>query len=541
MLLRPTGPRSLRARSALAAVTFTLLLSCPARALPGPPALPEPSTDNTFYVFAIWDGIMRSTEPQVAAEMDRLVGQFGKGNRYHRVGFAFILPGLEQGRTICRVARQKDLTLGVILGVQTHSNGGLRKKLGADLRCFQWRMNGTNWEGFHNALATREDNARDARVATPSRYCTAVRDVLEADMRDRAKRVAALMKEFPGVITVINGPIEEELATAAGGLTTPDADGYLADYSPFAVAEFRDWLRHTGQYDADTGQHAGQGAPESIVGRYVTVKGKPRSPFYDDPDPAHANGTGRSFNESFGTRFTTWKLRYWDLDAFPEPITDVKFNPSPATGRGATEGGFDAPRTRDASLWWLAWSWDVNDRKGYPPGNPAHPAFGFRQVMVAHYVQDLFDVCIAEGLPKELMFPHQIPGEIVGEARCRSSASPAWTGYLPRSGNVGVTRFDRFDPKVATQYTALSPETRNWGIFEWHPLPNSKPQDPKLYDRATQDLNTYYNARCHYLFAGWWGDTGSFPLDGSNFAKAIKDFLASREDKPYLGYRMEKK
>ena len=29
-----------------------------------------------------------------------------------------------------------------------------------------------------------------------------------------------------------------------------------------AVTEFRDWLRHTGQYDADTGKYAGQGARE---------------------------------------------------------------------------------------------------------------------------------------------------------------------------------------------------------------------------------------------------------------------------------------
>lgn len=30
-------------------------------------------------------------------------------------------------------------------------------------------------------------------------------------------------------------------------------ENMLGDYSPFAVAEFRDWLRHTGIYDAVSG------------------------------------------------------------------------------------------------------------------------------------------------------------------------------------------------------------------------------------------------------------------------------------------------
>ena len=58
---------------ALAATLFPAFAP-PAGALPGPgglatppPGLPEPSPDNTFYVFAIWDPIMRATEPQVAA------------------------------------------------------------------------------------------------------------------------------------------------------------------------------------------------------------------------------------------------------------------------------------------------------------------------------------------------------------------------------------------------------------------------------------------------------------------------------------------
>ena len=45
---------------------------------------------------------------------------------------------------------------------------------------------------------------------------------------------------------VFNGVIEEELSTAAAHNIT-NASSYIGDYSPFAVAEFRDWLRHRGE------------------------------------------------------------------------------------------------------------------------------------------------------------------------------------------------------------------------------------------------------------------------------------------------------
>ena len=84
------------------------------------------------------------------------------------------------------------------------------------------------------------------------------------------------------------------------------------------------------------------------------------------------------------------------------------------------------------------------------------------------------------------------------------------------------------------------PRSRNWGIFEWHPLPNAAPQDQKLYDTAKSHLSAYYDENVHYLFPGWWNKDGgrdkTFPLNDSVFVTAIKDFLASRPDKPYPGY-----
>ncbi len=498
---------------------------------------PPATLQNSFCIFAIWDGIMGAPEAKIREQMDRLKTQFGTGNRYHRTGFAFIKPGKEQLRLICRLAKEKGLNIGVITGEQTHSNGGFKKAFAQDLRCYQWRANGKNWQGYYvgkNDAGKVEvsENSRDHLVPTPSRYCKLVRDYLFARDRTKARELHEVMTEFPGVIMVVNGVIEEELAIAAASMKGPDAEGYLADYSPFAVTEFRDWLRHTGLYDADTGACAGQGAPEAIVGPFAVIKGKKRSPFYDDPNPGYAYGGGKSFNDSFGTFFTTWKLRYWDLEAFPEPITDQNFDPSPQSGRGFVEGGFDPPRLRNKSAWWSAWSWENDDHgKKFPPGYPQKAAYGFRQVLVANFVRDTFDEFAKEGLSRELMFAHQIPGERMG-GRALSSASTIWSGWLPKSGTVGVTQFGRVDP---AQITPLAPR---WGIFEWHPLPNSKPDEQKLYDTATRDLLAYYNSGCCALFAGWWlNDLKAnartiFPLDDSNFARAIHDFLAARPDEP---------
>ena len=494
---------------------------------PLPPAGTTPGPDNTFYVYAIWDGINGASSAEIGEQMDKLREQFGKGNRYHRVGFAFILGSEAQLRTICNLARQKNLAVGVILGTQTHS-GAAKNEVKEDFRCVQWRQEGSEWHGGNGP--------RDSFVPTPSRYCRPVRDALEKGQQAKCEILRRVMDANPGVITCIDSTIEEELAD--GGQSD---DAKLADYSPYAVTEFRDWLRHTGLYDADNGRYAGQGAPEHLTGSYISAKGKLRSPFYNAKTPEDSPVGGSSFNQRFGTNFKSWRLKYWDLEAFQERIVDEKFDPTPGAGKGYTEGGFDAPRKRNATLWWQAWSWDYQDNGNrYPPGPADAPAFGFRQVLVHNFVVDMLRVGLKARLPANLLFAHQIPGELTGAARNRSGATPVWTGFVPFNGTVGVTRFGPFDPKLASQYTKGNPQSRGWGIFEWHPKPFSEPDDPKLYSTATEHLRTYYQARCHHLFAGWWKTDPpkgkqDFPLADSVFAKAVKDFMGTCPDQPYPG------
>jgi hypothetical protein len=99
---------------------------------------------------------------------------------------------------------------------------------------------------------------------------------------------------------------------------------------------------------------------------------------------------------------------------------------------------------------------------------------------------------------------------------------------------VGVTCFGWFDPAWALQYSNLSPDNHGWGIFEWHPRPNSDPDSPVLYDSAMKELLVYSQHNCRHLFAGWWNaakaDAKIFPLNDSKFAEAIKTFMESTPD-----------
>jgi hypothetical protein len=178
------------------------------------------------------------------------------------------------------------------------------------------------------------------------------------------------------------------------------------------------------------------------------------------------------------------------------------------------------------------------DHGGYPPGNPRAPSYGFAQVMSRNYVLDLFAWLIQEGLPKDRLYAHQVPTEALGDSptalmQARTMAMTAWTGYAPACGTVGITRFGPIDPALLTQYAS------RWGIFEWHPAPGAKPTEQRLYDSARKDLENYWSHGCRFLFPGWWHEAGRpksdshiFPLPDSRFADAIRDFLATRPDKP---------
>ena len=515
-------------RNEAAADSVTAIMAAENNGTDSANAQPESDHSSTFYIMPIWEsGLDRksTTNDQYREQIAKMKKEFGEGNTYNKIGFASIytagnLPLLLRQ---LKIFREQNIHRGVICAMQTHDNSLINPD--SDLRNYQWRLNGKTWRGMPGPM-----QRRDTLVVTPSRYASAIREEIHRKAKRWAGEIKTAMQAYPGVIAVINFAIEEELAI--GGVASNE---YLGDYSPFAVAEFRDWLRHRGLY-APRARYAGQGAPELITGPFVSVDGHRVSPFYDDPTPDDSNGTGQTFNATFGTNFKSWNLAYWDLEKYPDPITDPQFNPSPKSGNGSTVGGFDAPRVRNHSRWWRAWNWTYQGNNNtFPPGNPLHPAYGFRECEVAHFVQDVASLLIAEGLPKQLLYAHQIPGELLGDApggarRALSSASTIWSGYLPQNGHVGITRFGGLNPAMITQYS------HNWGIFEWHPAPHEASDSPALYRAALSDMRKFVAHGCHVLFPGWWHFDRvdkTFPLNDSNLAKAIHTFLAEQPNAPH--------
>ena len=490
-------------------------------------------SSDSFCILPIYDPLTSGlSDAALQTEMDKLKAQVGPPRRYFKVGFSHIIGGLTSASNHARMAKANGLSVGYIVALQTHdANTTTLNVANQDLRLYQWRLDGKTWKGKNTGTSSNPAYPSRDICVTPSRYATALQNSYKSQAQTIANNIKTIMGNYPGTVAVVNAAIEEELATGDG------TDTYLADYSPFAVTEFRDWLRHTGMYDDVIGTFAGQGAPAAITGTFVTASnGAFTSPFYDDPAPGTlASGrAGKTFNATFGTSFTTWTLAYWDLTAYPSAITDPTFTPAPPAGAtGNTAGGFDPPRVRNAAnAYWNAWSYDVLDHGGtYPVGNPSAPAFGFRQVMVKHFVNDLLSWIAAVGIPKQLLYAHQIPGETAGAIRARTGADPMWTGVSDFNGHLGVTRFGSFPYDLAQTYS------QNWGIFEWHPQPGAAADDPALYSSTISSLNNYYANGAHVLFPGWWENTNSstFLLTDSNFAVGLHDWLAAQPDLPPPG------
>ena len=121
----------------------------------------------------------------------------------------------------------------------------------------------------------------------------------------------------------------------------------LADYSPFTIAEFRDWLRQGGLY-APGQPFAGEAWEFS-------------SRYAGDAGPgSDTNGDGHTLNGDFlvplGIQFGTWNLKYfdWSLGATPDGDTgrDSGFYlQQPRMVRDSGDGqsaGFDAPEALNA-------------------------------------------------------------------------------------------------------------------------------------------------------------------------------------------------
>lgn len=516
------------------------------------PVLPKPDWSNTFYMLPIHETFDDARYNDAARKKDlvRLKEEFGPGRLYMREGFSAssarswnksaitpLIPLLEDAGMVWHAHHH----------VGNHSIGRYPVILEAvkkDRRNASWRADGdckgaaTSWSDAK--LFNEEGLARTSVLACVSRLN---QDVVGARLEaarwlNQDQGHAAAAKNHPEVMISVGCSVENELPMS------PYAWGC---YSPWSVQEFQDWLRHRGIY-AKGSAHAAQSAPEAVTGPWIMIDGSKRSAFYDDPSPSDGHGTGPSFNSYFGTQFSSWKLEYWDFADFPPgslPWADDLANNLPAEGeKGNFSGeGFDAPRLADVkSRFWFAWD------------NEGQRAPGYRQFSIWAWNQDVVADFAKTGFPESHLFTHQIPAEflsklVLPEANYRSgmnvpllrrftTASPLWTADDAKGAfggfGLGITTFDYMaDETVFARARAMD---ANWALLEYHP-----DSQHAGYYRSLDSLRALYRQRVHVLAPGWWGyKKPPFMLDGTEFAKAIKDWMNNpsgfdESDQPWNG------
>jgi hypothetical protein len=315
-----------------------------------------------------------------------------------------------------------------------HENNSLREAaIRSDVRNAQWFSDG--WIADPEDLAQSGDVPRSA-WATPSRYAQPLRKRMEESVRIAGEQIASAMERFPNTLLNISGDTEVELSFArhldSQGRARAGGQILLADYSPFMVAEFRDWLREN--------RYAGD-----------------RSPASDDDHDGH------TLNQDFGQEFRTWQLRYFD-ESGPIPFEQYRAMPEklPRSGPYFIDGGFDAPRVPEVTKrFWNAWQ-------------------EFRIRAVTNYLRDFGQwITASSRIPPSRFFTHQIPAEYLfgGKdlTRLNTSASPMETALIDPIGSAGVTVFNVFNGKNhaktsnAEMFRRLERSGAYWGIVEYSP------------------------------------------------------------------------
>ena len=390
------------------------------------------------------------------------------------------------------------------------------------------RLSGTN--NVPGMSAPMAANVNQYVFTTFSRYARKLRRHLEAKAAAAFDYLKQKQHENPGIHIIISTPGETEFNSLR--LNSPPAlQEFFCDYSPYAVLEFRDWLKHECLYGSGE-KYAGEGYA-SGGSRYRGTDGL------------------QNFNRDFGTNFTTWDLKYyhWSLSDAVDTIYTDSLNPDPniipvseftfdgmmpTSGPNYTAGGFDPPRVmleKGEDPFWDLWQ-------------------HFRETMVHHMVKDITRIARESGFNRDHYYTHQIPADylwggnpgdpdITPNARFYSSASPLWTANAYSDTGVGVTMYDiHFTTHYVrtSQYIlpVISSMSNNWGVMEYNPeiLPSRDVNDINTVEAIYQQIKRLYDYNVHFInFYLWQGSSLKYQFKGNNRETAAKQFFDAVKDK----------
>lgn len=467
--------------------------------------VPQNAYETSLVLAPLYVGYTSDSEAEFARQVHDLKTKIGAGPGV-LLGFASFLhmtypekPMLDTLEQIVVRAKAHQIVthVSIVSGFFHDSNDLRAEAVRQDVRNAQWFSDG--W--IADPATLRDDSNVPATVwITPSRHARTLRGHMEQAARALGSRAAALMASHPDVLVSISGDAEVELSYErnidAGERRVARPTPVYADYSPFMVEEFRDWLR-AARYQGDL------------------------SPATDD------DHDGRTFNRDFKQSLATWKLRYYDSSG-PIPLAEYLAlkEKLPTQGPSFIRDGFDAPRQeKPGDAFWELWT-------------------QFRKQAIANYVRDFAtwmttspDPATRKTVPPDRFYSHQIPADFLfGESngvRLKTSASYAETAAIAPVGSTGVTVFNTFDgkthKKTGTPSLFRQLSANNWGIFEYNPsVPIRTAQEPSAdVEYYLSELKTLAAFRPHIIVPFAWTNEAqlqSYRIQGRAFEAALKRF-----------------
>ena len=417
---------------------------------------------------------------------------------------------LQEIDRIVERARKNGLAVHIsLLSGFFHGMNSLRAAaIRQDIRNAQWFADGWIAEP---ASATDTTEVPSGAWITPSRNAKVLRARMEEGARIVGSRLAARMRDYPETLLTISGDGEVELSFERSILGGEHhvAEPLYADYSPFMIEEFRDWIEHS-RYEGD------------------------RSPSSDD------NRDGRTFNRDFRTSFSTWRLRYFDASG-PIPYSRYRATKEklPSGGRGLSRRGIrraQSPTTGRCLLGSV-------DAVSQPGDRQLRPRFRFVDHDVTRFGKQIHRARVSLLLPSDT---RGVSFRAGNDQRLKSSASPVRTAFISPIGSAGVTVFNLFDGKVHKKtgttelFRQLSMSGPNWGIFEYNP---SMPVGAATDSGPSTDMNYYlselrrlYEYRPHVIVPFAWSNVPhhkNMNIQNSTFEAALKRFIAEVGNAPW--------
>jgi hypothetical protein len=396
------------------------------------------------------------------------------------------------------------LAISVTTAVRAQTDPMERTSQALDRRSMQWF----------------DDNTLAAGWSSYSRYARPHIRVRDLYLRAAARVLANRVARYPETIVSVAGDAEAELASQATG-------AQYADYSPLAIAEFRDWLRADGLYAP--GRPYGGDAYEHAARYHGDV-----APNQD------TNGDGHTLNGDMGTGFTSWSLRYFDwplsdIDNAQHAIPAAVYqNPTWNRLPPGNDDGFDAPRLSvgPPAPWWSAW-------RTFRDGLVRHYTRDFAQVMTTHA-----DSATGMTIPASRWFSYLIPADYLfghtpsnPDRRYLTSAS-SWSSTDVRPyGGAGITAFNTsavvdgvtyYFRTLAQVAPLLGGLGTRWAIFEWNPsVPPTA--DPFIY---REDASLVERYRPHIVAPYAWDDP-PYPILDNGFETALREMILRMRTAPW--------